>query len=811
MTASYATRPAGREPAEAKRPVRPARRPSSWATRRTLLALLASALGAVPLKGLLSDDSWLLDVWFAMALVIAPAALLRLRRPPGALDIWPGVLLLVPWLTARFVPGHALLGMIPTSGTWHDLQALMTSLHHTTHDGVAPVHSTPAVRLVLCALLGLLAALVDLIAVVGRRGALAGAPLLVVYTIAGAVPRTPVAWAWFAAAAAGFLLLLAVNADDELERWGRRIPRPDGAVTRLSLPVSAPRIALVAILVAVILPLAVPAHPRNILANAFHNAGGSGSGSGSGSGRSISPYVDLKGQLTRDKPTNLMTVDVLAGSAKVPPFYLRTNVLDQFTGSGWRVSDHGSTEDAQTSDFPTDPPSTQRTTRLYEAKVSVTNLDGNAPVFSNPLSFTGLAGGTTWSPRDGLLLGKSVGRGDTFVETFAQPAPDAAELANAIPASACASGCSENPDGLNRWLAVPTLPTYARDLVRTLTAGKANDYAKARAISDYFANPDNGFQYSLTTKKGDSGSDLVDFLKNKTGYCQQYAGAMGVMLREAGIPARVVLGYMHDVPDKSGEFTITSFDAHSWVEAYFGGIGWVPFDPTPVEGLNGGSQSDLGYAPHDYPSGASNVDPGKQTNSASTTAPAKASSSASSAAPAKAGSSATGSAADLAPLWVSLGVLLAVLLALTPAGLRLARRRRRLAAGRLGDPDALWAELSDTAVDLGYVWSRARSPRQVAAWLADDAGGGAELTALAAAVERRRFAPPEEVGALGAGDPASSRSSESSASSELTRELTRATSALRSGRAGRVRLRARLWPASLRVGATFQAAGRRRH
>ena len=63
-------------------------------------------------------------------------------------------------------------------------------------------------------------------------------------------------------------------------------------------------------------------------------------------------------------------------------------------------------------------------------------------------------------------------------------------------------------------------------------------------------------------------------------------------------------------------------------------------------------------------------------------------------------------------------------------------------AARGGDPDPLWAELSDTAVDLGYVWSPARSPRQVAQWLARDTPASREaLDALAGAVERRRYGP----------------------------------------------------------------------
>ena len=71
----------------------------------------------------------------------------------------------------------------------------------------------------------------------------------------------------------------------------------------------------------------------------------------------------------------------------------------------------------------------------------------------------------------------------------------------------------------------------------------------------------------MRRRTGDSGSALVDFLKNKQGFCQQYAAAMGVMLRVAGIPSRVVLGYEHSPCHPDGNFTVTTTDAHSWVEA----------------------------------------------------------------------------------------------------------------------------------------------------------------------------------------------------------------------------------------------------
>ena len=740
------------------------------ATRRTLLALLAGALGAVPLKALLSDSAWLVQAWLAMAIVVAPAALLRLRRAPSALDVWPGVILLIPWLTLIYVPKHAWGGFIPTAHTFRDVGDLMDSLHKTTSDEVAPIHSTVAVRLVMCALLGLLAALIDLIAVVGRRGALAGMPLLVVYTVSGAVPRSPVAWFWFCIAAAGYLILLSLDATDELHSWGRRVSRPGTAWSRQGLAFSGQRIGIIAIAVAVILPILVPAHPKNLVADLFHDGGGGGVGNfganGPG-GASINPFAALKGQLDRQKPVPLMTVHIDADGS-VQPFYVRTNVLDKFNGDGWTASDHGDAEPVDTTGFETFPVTGEPITASFQATITISGLGGNAPVFSVPRGVTGLNPGSSWSPQDQLLLGASVLRGDQFTEQVAQPEPTVADL-NAAPTVT-------GPD-MSRWLQLPSLPPYVTNLVDRLTGNEPTAYRKAKAIFDWFGNPANGFVYSLKTTSGDSGSDLVDFLQNRAGFCQQYAAAMGVMLRAAGVPTRVVLGYMHPAPNAHGDFEITTFDAHAWVEAFFPGSGWIPFDPTPSAGLVGGKKTDLAWARHKVSGNTGDVKP---TESAGPGSRRDTTSAAPSVAAAAGGGS--HSSSNPAALWTGLALLILIAIGLLPAATRTWRRRTRLAAARNGNADALWAELSDTAVDLGYPWSPARSPRQVSAWLARDAADAAPaLTVLAAAVEEGRYAPdprPRDI-------------------SELIRGLLHVTERLRSKHSGKVRLRARLWPASL--------------
>ena len=92
----------------------------------------------------------------------------------------------------------------------------------------------------------------------------------------------------------------------------------------------------------------------------------------------------------------------------------------------------------------------------------------------------------------------------------------------------------------------------------------------------------DGFTYTETPPP--SAYNLDGFLFDaKAGYCQQFSGAMALLLRMAGVPTRVVTGFTTGSLDtKTREYVVRDFDAHSWVEVWYPGIGWVTFDPTPA-------------------------------------------------------------------------------------------------------------------------------------------------------------------------------------------------------------------------------------
>jgi len=122
-------------------------------------------------------------------------------------------------------------------------------------------------------------------------------------------------------------------------------------------------------------------------------------------------------------------------------------------------------------------------------------------------------------------------------------------------------------------------------------AGKAtNPYAAVVAIEAWLRSS-GGFTYDEQPPRARGTAPLVHFVtKTKSGYCQHFAGAMALMLRYLGIPARVAAGFTSGRYDsESGTWTVYDRGAHTWVEVWFKGYGWLPFDPTPARGTLAGS------------------------------------------------------------------------------------------------------------------------------------------------------------------------------------------------------------------------------
>ena len=123
---------------------------------------------------------------------------------------------------------------------------------------------------------------------------------------------------------------------------------------------------------------------------------------------------------------------------------------------------------------------------------------------------------------------------------------------------------------------------------RSLTQNLETPYSKAMAINMFL----NEYEHELTAEAPPEGVDGVDhfLFTDKKGTCVEFASAMVVMLRSAGVPARLCIGYLQDEPDEdTGNFVIRSRDYHAWAEVYFPGYGWVEFEATPGMGTGNGT------------------------------------------------------------------------------------------------------------------------------------------------------------------------------------------------------------------------------
>jgi hypothetical protein len=209
------------------------------------------------------------------------------------------------------------------------------------------------------------------------------------------------------------------------------------------------------------------------------------------------------------------------------------------------------------------------------------------------------------------LLGDPLVRGDSYTVTAYEPDPSPLQMANAptayplwvsryteiaLPSGSTGSNSLDNDlaavpprdsdaDPDQRSVADDALSgsAYRRtyELALALTAGSSSAYEAVEAIETHLRD-----SYAYDERVPESRYPLESFLfEDRRGYCQQFSGAMALMLRMVGIPARVVAGFSPGTLNrKTGEYRVRDLDAHSWVEVYFPGIGWVPFDPTPHAG-----------------------------------------------------------------------------------------------------------------------------------------------------------------------------------------------------------------------------------
>jgi transglutaminase-like putative cysteine protease len=131
------------------------------------------------------------------------------------------------------------------------------------------------------------------------------------------------------------------------------------------------------------------------------------------------------------------------------------------------------------------------------------------------------------------------------------------------------------------FLQFPESSERVRALAQEITRSKTSAYEKAQAIEAYLSR---NYRYSLDISPAVQTRPLEEFLfERKTGYCEHYATAMVVLLRNVGVPARLVTGFLATEWNEYGNYyLVRQRDAHAWVEVHLPNSGWVTMDPTPA-------------------------------------------------------------------------------------------------------------------------------------------------------------------------------------------------------------------------------------
>jgi hypothetical protein len=134
---------------------------------------------------------------------------------------------------------------------------------------------------------------------------------------------------------------------------------------------------------------------------------------------------------------------------------------------------------------------------------------------------------------------------------------------------------------LKRYLALPAEPSIVSQLAHQAVGTATTPAAEAQALVNWFRS--GRFRYTLSPPATKGSNPLVQFLTvTKAGYCEQFAGAYGVLARALGIPTRLVSGFTPGRAGPGNSFTVTGGDAHVWPQVYLGPeAGWVSVEPTP--------------------------------------------------------------------------------------------------------------------------------------------------------------------------------------------------------------------------------------
>ena len=560
------------------------------------VALIAATAWAVLAAGWVNGGGGAAVV--AVTSVVEAALLAQARAPRIAAAIagpFLGLAAIVPTTLAAMPP---VAGQTVGSIAGHYVRALVTGLAAST-DWEFTVG--------LCAILFLCGYWLGWVALREHRGVLAVIPVFSVLAtnVVNAKDPDPIAFPETVAVVLSLAVIAAAYLGALGDRWVAARITPIGGM-RVRFGSSAAAVAVGLTVVALLVP---PLTNTDISSRLFPRAGIGNSGKGGsqpGGGVAtigFNPSVELGGPLV-SKPHLELTYT----TTNNVPAYIRVEDDTQFVDGSWfpQTGINGPTSNTW-NDVPfsggplprdTDPAhggvgaDQQQVQATIVMQKGATGQQPLVPFAGDPyaVNLPGTAYGAVAPTAPDLLLsvddvqlGQDILNGTTVQSTSLVSTATATQLENAgLNYPSWTSPYTETKDDGSHSIA-----TIA-NLAKQWTSGQTNPFDEATAIQNHLRNP-AFFQYTLTPPAVPQSTwPVVYFLTvSHRGYCQYFASAMGTMLRTLGIPTRLVSGYGPGTTRaQSGrqglrEQTVSTSDAHSWVEAYFPGYGWIPFEPTP--------------------------------------------------------------------------------------------------------------------------------------------------------------------------------------------------------------------------------------
>jgi transglutaminase-like putative cysteine protease len=521
-----------------------------------VVAALATLCASTALAGVIEGIRWLGYAGIAIVVVTATGLGLRAVRAPIVVVGLAQMFAVLSLLIALFT-NSGIAGMLPGPAALSELTEVLHRSVEVVRTGVPPVDATAAVLCLVVLAIGLVSVLVDTLAVAAGTPAACGLVLLCVYAVPASLAIDMLPWWSFVLGAGSFAMLLAVDGAHRHQQWRNR-PELPGTRVGVGSPAAQVSVALVVALLA--------GATFTAIGTVGQLPGGGGGGSSGGLG--LKPFTNLRGFLDQGSNRELFRVRGLGDQAR----YMRMITLPVYNpNGGWELPDPMPPGMSTKGSLP-QPPGDNTAGEVVRIDIeAIEHKDLFAPVYGTPERMQGLPAAMRYDAVSGMVYNQTHRKLPRFVLETDMSQPSAEDLRQA--------GTDYTALDLV-YLASRDIDQQVVDLAADITAGQPTPYDKAVALATYFDG--NGYSYQLETATGNDEDALVDFLiHSKTGFCEQYASAMAILARAAGLPSRVAMGYTAGF--QSNDYrSITTKDAHAWVEIFFPGQGWQLFDPTPL-------------------------------------------------------------------------------------------------------------------------------------------------------------------------------------------------------------------------------------